>query len=132
MSGDVQSVIVAGLVGDVADLREGRVPALEAAVKAQALQLEEHERADQTRHREVMEILPTVRDLLEEVRDGQRRTVAAWVAELGADAVTLPVIGATKVRTLVVLVALGLGSLTWLGISGESVWAWWTGQGGAP
>jgi hypothetical protein len=27
-----------------------------------------------------------------------------------------------------VLVVLGLGSATWLGISGESIWAWWTGQ----
>jgi hypothetical protein len=105
-----------------------RVNALEEQSSAYPKALAEHELADAGRHREVMEVLPAIKALLAEVREGQRRTVAAWLSELGADPVPLPVVGPLKVRTIVVLVVLGLGSATWLGISGESIWAWWTGQ----
>lgn len=84
-----------------------------------------HEEADTVRHQEVMGVLG-------ELRDGQRRTVAVWLAEVGADPVTIPLLGTLKVRSIVVLVVLAVGSATWLGISGDSVWAVVTHELGLP
>lgn len=116
-----------GIIDEIGDLREA-VIAMQTAIGGMTLAVQEHEKLDHGRHQQVMELLPVVKELIVEVRDGQKRTVGAVMAEIGADEVHLPVTGSVKLRTLIILVVLSLGSLGYLGIDGAAVWAWWTGD----
>ncbi len=88
-------------------------------VEALRTALAAHETADTERHEALMVVLG-------EIRDGQRRTVAVWLAEIGTDPVVLPFTGggSVKLRTLYGLAVLTVGTLLALGIGGDTAARW--------
>lgn len=76
--------------------------------------LEAHEVKDNDRHGLVME-------LLKEIRANQDKTVGAYLWQLGADYVPIPMAGKIRVRSLLILLA-STGLAGYFGVDWRALW----------
>lgn len=101
---------------EVLDDHEVAIGELRSELSTHRAEFQTHAGKAEGRHEAVMAALG-------DLRERQDRSVASYLWDLGADPVTLPGIGAVKVRTIAALAAILVATLVALGISGDDVWS---------